>query len=192
MPKKIEETIHILCQSRGYLAPAKIMGPIVRPLLVAKSVAVQLLMIGAEVYEYVPKTKQTIKLTLTNINNPDRYKVVAKPTEETSVTPVMKMGVPKVAPMVEEETQVVAEPVEEIAAVEVSETSDVEEVKEVEETVAAPADTDESTSPEDITFTYNEDGTVDESTIVWSNYTKNQRKAIRARINEHNATITTK
>ena len=53
MPKKIEETLHILTPYRGYIAPAKLMGPIVHPLPVTKSVAVQILMLGAKVFEYM-------------------------------------------------------------------------------------------------------------------------------------------
>ena len=55
MPKKVEEMLYILCPSRAYLYPAKIMGPIVHPLKLSKTAVIQLLMSGAEVYEFIPK-----------------------------------------------------------------------------------------------------------------------------------------
>lgn len=169
MPKKIEEKLHILCTSRAYLAPAKVMGPIVHPLLVTKSVAVQLLMSGAEVFEYVPESKKTFKLTLGNINNPSRYDAIKEPApEEIPVEPVERNGVPTIVTPISE------------PAPEEGETS----------TEAAPsADVVEEVVVANIVFTYNEDGTVDESGIIWNNYSKNQRKAIRARINEYNASM---
>lgn len=173
MPKKSVDMIHIMCPSRAYLAPAKVMGPIVHPLKVAKTVAVQLLMSGAEVYEYVPASKETIRLTLGNINDDSRYNSLKEPTaEEIPVEPVKQAGVPVVeepAPVVEP----VAEPVVEV----------------VEEVVSATIDNGEDDVVGGLVFSYNEDGTVDESTIVWSKYSKSQKKAIRARINEYNASL---
>lgn len=170
MPKKIEEKIHILSPSRAYIAPAKVMGPIVHPLLVDKSVAVKILMSGAELYEYIPKTKKTLKLTLGNINDPNRYDVLneTKNTETkiTPVEPVTKSGVP------------------------IINKSDIPEKDSVEEeTEENPT---EVSTIDNLVFEYNEDGTVNESKIPWSTYSKNQRKAIRARINEYNASITSK
>ena len=97
MPKKFEEKIHILSPTRAYFAPAKVMGPIVHPLLVEKKVAVQILMSGAEVHEYIPQNKKTIKLTLTNINDPHRYDtILPKVVKDAApaIDPVLKHGVP--------------------------------------------------------------------------------------------------
>ncbi len=181
MPKKIEETLHILCPSRAYLAPAKVMGPIVHPLLVNKSVAVELLMSGAEVYEYIPKTKKTLELTLGNINDPHRYDEVKAPIvhKEIPVTPVKVMGVPTVK--VTTDTSVVDEPVS--TQVEMP-------VEPVIEAVVTPVEEDQSQKDGlNIVFEYNEDGTIDETKIEWSKYSKNQRKDIRAQINEHNSSL---
>lgn len=176
MPKKVEEMLYILCPVRAYLAPAKVMGPIVHPLQVTKSVAVQLLMSGAEVHEYNPHTKQTVKLTLANINNSERFDTVApaKVAEKpVAVEPVMKAGVPNVPAVepVEDSTEV--EAVDVVASEPVNVSTEEVEVDPIKNFV----------------FEYNEDGTVDESNINWSSYSKNQRKAIRAQINEHNAKV---
>ena len=190
MPKKIEEKIYILSPSRAYLAPAKVMGPIVHPMLVTKIVAVNILMNGAELYEYIPKTKDTLKLTLGNINDPNRYAVLNKKnTAETKaipVEPVTRNGVPNV-----EKSEHIQEPIPEVGekVAEPEQTSNV-----VDEPVTPVA---EVVEPEEdvvakLVFEYNEDGTVNETVINWGDYTKNQRKAIRVRINEHNASLTTK
>ncbi len=171
MPKKPTEMIHIVCPSRAYLAPAHVMGPIVHPLKVEKTVAVQLLMSGAEVHEYVPASKETIRLTLGNINDESRYNSIKEPIpEEIPVEPIKKTGVPVIEePVVEQDV----EPTEEV----------------VEEVVSPTIDNGEDDVVGSLVFSYKEDGTVDETTISWGNYSKNQRKAIRARINEYNASL---
>ena len=176
MPKKIEEKIHILSPYRGYLAPANVMGPIVHPLSVDKSVVAKILMSGADVYEYLPHNKKTLKLTLSNLNDSNRYNEVNhKPTkaDNTPVAPVMKIGVPAmtevedIKPEIKEETSTNLNPV-------------------IEEPIAT-----ETTQPASkFIFEYNEDGTVNENKIEWSKYSKNQRKEIRAQIIQYNASLT--
>ena len=190
MPKKVEEKLHILCPSRAYLAPAKVMGPIVHPLQVTKSVAAQLLMSGAELHEYNPLTKKTIKLSLTNINNPKRFDLenhTPVKSDEVAVETVKKMGVPNIQS--KEDTVVDPEvSTEETSTVEVWQMSTEEDLTHTEnETIATTTITDDPIA--NLVFTYNEDGTVDESCIDWSSYTKSQRKAIRAKINEYNNSL---
>lgn len=184
MPKKIEEKIHVLCPSRAYLAPAKVMGPIVHPLAISKTAAVQILMSGAKLYEYIPKTKKTLELTLGNINDPNRYDEVAPKAVDTTpvVKPTMKVGVPKV----ETTPAVTEEPIETVAQVEVA-----PEVVETPVTEEAPVEEVATTEEPLIVFEYNADGTVDETKIEWSKYSKNQRKEIRAQITAHNESLTT-
>ena len=191
MPKKIEEKIHILSPYRGYLAHVNVMGPIVHPLCVDKSVAAKILMNGAELYEYIPSTKKTLKLTLSNINDPNRYAELDKKHVDTfvatAVTPVTKLGVPTIT-----EPEVKHEEVIETVEDTITEENVIEEITEpapevkVEETVV----TTETVRPASVfEFEYNEDGTVNESNIEWSKYTKNQRKELRAQINQHNASL---
>ena len=171
MPKKIEEYLYILSPTRAYLNAVKIMGPIVHPLYVSKKAVTRLLMSGAEVYEYIPKTKNTIKLTLSNINNSNRYNNVETSVEVVPpVETIVKPGV-TITP--------VQPQVETPAPVETAEKSS--------EEVSTTTDSNDVTSF--ITFEYNEDGTIDESNIVWTSYTMNQRKAIRAYINANNEQV---
>lgn len=173
MPKKVEEKIYILCPYRGYIAAAKIMGPIVHPLQVDKTVAIKMLMTGAEVHEYDPKTKETIKLTINSINDPKRFWNAKHPvTNGTPVNTVVKTGVQVGIPKVEKVTEPEPESTEPT----------------IEETVQE-LETKEATQL--VTFEYNEDGTVNENVINWSMYTKSQRKAIRAQITAHNASVAT-
>lgn len=177
MPKKIDEQMYILSTSRAYLTYLGVMGPIVHPLRVSKSAAVKTIMSGAEVYEFIPKTKKTLKLTLDNINNPDRYEEL-KTEEEIAqriITPIEKPGVPVKA----------AEPIK---------VPDETPVDKIEINEVPPLNTEpielnsdgevvtEFIMPEFII----EDGKVNESNINWSSYTKSQRREIRAKINEIN------
>ena len=185
MPKKVEERLHILSPSRGYISPAKIMGPIVHPLNVSKSVAVQILMTGAKLYEYIPETKGTIELTLENINNPHRCDNHIIPTVAEPVEPVKKSGVPNA---VTTEIDTKQEPV-----VETSESTEDAEPEKIEQVVEPVEEVVEETPKanviETITFTYKEDGSIDDSTIDWNSYSKNDRKAIRAHITQYNAAL---
>ena len=178
MPKKIEEKIHILSPTRAYLAPAKVMGPIVHPLLVDKKIAVQILMNGAEVHEFIPQNKKTIKLTLANINDSHRYDgVLPEIVKEVApaVEPVKRMGVPNITPPAE---PVVIETVVEESNIEPVTEDEINPTKEVSQKLIST-----------VAFEFNEDGTVDETKIEWNKYSKNQRKEIRAQINLHNESL---
>lgn len=165
MPKKSvqEETLHILCKDRAFLWPLNIMGPVVHPLKVTKKVAVNLLMSGAEIYEYDTVTKMTYKLKLEDLLQKERHKDPEAPFKND--TPVMHQPMVKNTPTAE---SAVAE----------------ENVEEPSEETSLP-----TLPPIEETLNYLEDGTVDESNIDWSSYSKAQRKALRARINEINAKV---
>lgn len=185
MPKKIEEKIHILSPYRGYLAPVSVMGPIVHPISVNKSIAAKILMSGADVYEYIPSTKKTLKLTLSNINDPNRYADLDNNHEieaPAAVTPVVKVGVP-VKEEPEDKTEEVLEVFEPDALNDEKDTL-AEEINE------EPTVTETVQTASKFEFEYNEDGTVNESNIEWSKYSKNQRKELRAQINQHNTSLT--
>lgn len=160
MPKKPTEYIHILCRDRAFLEPINIMGPIVQPLKVTKKAAVAMLMNGATLYEYDIPTKKTLKLTLTNINDPNRY-ATEVPTQKIPepVTPVIKSGVTNM----------------------IVETPEVTSDENVDDDGVKPFNVDE------YEFTFNENGTVNESTIPWTSYTKEERKALHNKIRELNA-----
>ncbi len=170
MPKKVEEMMYILSPSRAYLSPARIMGPIVHPLKISRAAVIELLMNGAEVYEFIPKTKKTIKLTLGNINDKNRYNNKAEEDVtkvSTGIEPVISTGV------------------------QITSTEKPDDAKTESEISTEELSTVDNIAAEDgpISFEYNEDGTVDESKIDWSSYSKNQRKEIRSKINENNAAL---
>lgn len=199
MAKKNPEYIHILCTSRAYLAALNMMGPIVHPLKVTKKQAVALLMSGAKVYEYIPGSQLTFELTLSNVNDKSRYDflkqdemkkkavqhtksvgILVQPVEVKSEVekkeeaPVVEtQPEPKATPVVEEEAP--ADPEPEVAPI--VEEPVVEE--QVVETAVSKVDSYE--------FTLNENGKVDESKINWNEFTKEERKALRTRINSINA-----
>ena len=189
MPKKIDEKIHIMSPARAYLAPAKVMGPIVHPLLVDKKVAVQILMSGAEVHEYLPQNKKTIKLTLANINDPHRYDDILPSVvkmENPTVELVKRNGVPNVIAPVDA-VKVDVAPVEPKAAETVIDSAPADVT--ITEPETTPIDEVPQASDVVIAFEYNEDGTIDETKIEWAKYSKNQRKEIRAQINKHNDSL---
>ena len=173
MPKPREEYLYILVSNHGYLAPLKMMGPVVRPIKVPKKIVCQLIMNGCTVYEYIPFSKETVKLTYENINDPHRLDGIT--VEVPEVKPVVDMTPPP-EPVVEE-TKSEPEP---IPVPEELENIQIPEVQPAPNVIERP-------DPQDYIFEYNEDGTVNESVIDWKSFTdKTERRAIRTRINEIN------
>ena len=176
MPKKVEEMMYILSPSRAYLAPVRVMGPIVHPLKTSRSNVVQMLLNGTEVHQYFPDTKETLKLTLTNIKDPDRYKKAFQNTPIKAENPVIPQF---------------KEPITRVVTPEKNETP---EIKEETSTPAPEVKEEEIPTTEEkkfdlIEFEFNEDGTVNETNIPWSNFTKNQRREIRMEITKINDSI---
>lgn len=213
MRKKKMEYIHILCTSRSYLAPLKLMGPVVHPLKVSKNAAYQLLLSGAEVIEYIPETKMTLKLTLMNINDPNRYdalkteapKAAAPVVQKENagihpVNPVPKKEEPKPVPAAEVKAPVVETVPETTSEPEAKEDpkpeSNPEPVKEPEtentETVSTVPEVSEDVPNDDVSkidsyeLKIGDNGKVIEEGIDWSSFTKAERRALRARINAIN------
>ena len=218
MPKPREEYIHILVHNQGYIAPLQMTGPVLRPIKVTKQLAKKLIMIGCNVYEYIPFSKETIKLTYENINDESRYDFIKitppapKPAKAPVAAPVVEAvpekepepeieetpEIPMVEVLNESNTRPVDEPPPEsfIAEFTAPEVVAVDEVKVTDEVAEdTPAPTEEPISaeeavaepepidPESYEFSYNEDGTVNESVIDWTRFSgKNGRRAIRARI----------
>ena len=184
MPKKVDEMMYILSPSRAYLAPVRVMGPIVHPLKTSRSNVVQMLLNGTEVHQYFPNTKETLKLTLTNIKDPDRYKKAFQNTPikaENPVIPQFKEPITRVVTPEKSETP------------EIKEETSAPEIKE-EETLTPEVKGEEIPTTEEkkfnlIEFEFNEDGTVNETNIPWSNFTKNQRREIRMEITKINDSI---
>lgn len=193
MPKKVEEMMYILSPSRAYLAPVRVMGPIVHPLKTSRSNVVQMLLNGTEVHQYFPDTKETLKLTLTNIKDPDRYKKAFQNTPTKAESPVLPQYKEPITKVVKAENPVIPQFKETITKVVTPEKSETPEIKE-EETSAPEVKEEEIPTTEEkksnlIEFEFNEDGTVNETNIPWSNFTKNQRREIRMEITKINDSI---
>lgn len=197
MPKKVEEMMYILSPSRAYLAPVRIMGPIVHPLKTSRSNVVQMLLNGTEVHQYFPDTKETLKLTLTNIKDPDRYKKAFQNTPIKAESPVLPQYKESITKVVKAENPVIPQFKETITKVVTPEKNETPEIKE-ETSTSAPETKEEEipTTKEEkfnlIEFEFNEDGTVNETNIPWSNFTKNQRREIRMEISKINDSIQNK
>lgn len=192
MPKKVEEMMYILSPSRAYLAPVRIMGPIVHPLKTSRSNVVQMLLNGTEVHQYFPDTKETLKLTLTNIKDPDRYKKAFQNTPTKAESPVLPQYKEPITKVVKAENPVIPQFKETITKVVTPEKNETPEIK--EETSVPEAKEEEIPTTEEekfnlIEFEFNEDGTVNETNIPWSNFTKNQRREIRMEITKINDSI---
>lgn len=194
MPKKIEEMMYILSPSRAYLAPVRIMGPIVHPLKTSRSNVVQMLLNGTEVHQYFPDTKETLKLTLTNIKDPDRYKKAFQNTPTKAESPVLPQYKEPITKVVKAENPVIPQFKETITKVVTPEKNETPEIKEETSTPAPETKEEEIPTTEEekfnlIEFEFNEDGTVNETNIPWSNFTKNQRREIRMEITKINDSI---
>lgn len=194
MPKKVEEMMYILSPSRAYLAPVRIMGPIVHPLKTSRSNVVQMLLNGTEVHQYFPDTKETLKLTLTNIKDPDRYKKAFQNTPTKAESPVLPQYKEPITKVVKAENPVIPQFKETITKVVTSEKNETPEIKEETSTSAPETKEEEIPTTEEkefnlIEFEFNEDGTVNETNIPWSNFTKNQRREIRMEITKINDSI---
>lgn len=192
MPKKVDEMLYILSPSRAYLAPVRIMGPIVHPLKTSRSNVVQMLLNGTEVHQYFPDTKETLKLTLTNIKDPDRYKKAFQNAPIKAESPVLPQYKEPITKVVKAENPVIPQFKEPITKVVTPEKSEAPEIK--EETPIPEAKEEEVPTTEEkkfnlIEFEFNEDGTVNETNIPWSNFTKNQRREIRMEITKINDSI---
>ena len=194
MPKKVEEMMYILSPSRAYLAPVRVMGPIVHPLKTSRSNVVQMLLNGTEVHQYFPDTKETLKLTLTNIKDPDRYKKAFQNAPIKAESPVLPQYKEPITKVVKAENPVIPQFKETITKVVTPEKNETSEIKEETSTSAPEAKEEEIPTTEEkkfdlIEFEFNEDGTVNETNIPWSNFTKNQRREIRMEITKINDSI---
>lgn len=178
MPKKVSEPLRIICTDRAYLEPLKVMGPIVHPVCVEKKIVFDLLMRGAHVKEYYPNEKVYLDLTVTNLNDADRF---AKAFPNLNNTPINepiyrseKSGVHTDTEIPNNNTPVQDDPI----------SNDSNHAVNVPESNLPVSDADFAKS---VNYSYNENGTVNESNINWKEMTKGQRKAVRAEIDRLNA-----
>ena len=205
MPIK-EDWIYILSNYRGYLAPIRQFGPIVHPAKVKKSEAIALMMAGCPVTIYDPETKKSYPLTFENATKSVKEALheIQKPIETTVLNGAPMgagdLGITERDKPVEPKMKVdLAATIKKVEEAKVAEEIKVEEAK-VKESSAAEilqttaninTDTTESVTttkvPLDELLKNNE---LTEDQVVWSDYTKAERRQIRAHLNALTAEAT--
>ena len=201
MPIK-EDWVYILSNYRGYLAPIRQFGPIVHPAKVKKSEATALMMAGCPVTVYDPETKKSYPLTFENSTKSVKEALheIQKPIETTvlngapmgagdlgiterdkPVEPKMKVDLAATIKKQEEEKSVEEAKVDE-AKVEEPPVAEIWQINtdtpDAVESVTTTATT--TKTPLDELLKNNE---LTEDQVVWSNYTKAERRQIRAHLN---------
>ena len=197
MPIK-DDYLYVLTHYRGYLAPIRQFGPIVHPAKVKKSEAIALMMAGCPVTVYDPETKKNYPLTFENSTKSVKEALheIQKPIETTVLNgaPIGAgdLGITERDKPVEPKMKVdLAATIKKVEEAKVAEEIKVEEAK-VEESPAeilqtsaiVNTDTTESVTttkvPLDELLKNNE---LTEDQVVWSDYTKAERRQIRAHLN---------
>ena len=201
-----EDYLYILTSYRGYLAPIRQFGPIVHPAKVKKSEATALMMAGCPVTVYDPETKKSYPLTFENATKSVKEALheIQKPIETTvlngapmgagdlgiaerdkPVEPKMKVDLAATIKKQEEEKSVEEAKVEEVKVEEppVAEilqmsTNINTDTPDAVESVTTTATT--TKTPLDELLKNNE---LTEDQVVWSDYTKAERRQIRAHLN---------
>ena len=197
MPIK-EDWVYALTNYRGYLAPIRQFGPIVHPAKIKKSEAIALMMAGCPITIYDPETKKTYPLTFENATKSVKEALheIQKPIETTVLNgaPIGAgdLGIAERDKPVEPKMKVdLVATIKKVEEAKVAEEIKVEEAK-VEESPAeilqtsaiVNTDTTESVTttkvPLDELLKNNE---LTEDQVIWSNYTKAERRQIRAHLN---------
>ena len=199
-----EETLYILTSYRGYLAPIRQFGPIVHPAKVKKSEATALMMAGCPVTVYDPETKKSYPLTFENATKSVKEALheIQKPIETTvlngapigagdlgiterdkPVEPKMKVDLAATIKKQEEEksveeakvekAKVEETPVAEILQMNTNVNTDTPDAVESVTTTTTKTPMDELLKNNELT----------EDQVVWSDYTKAERRQIRAHLN---------
>lgn len=199
MPIK-EDWVYVLTNYRGYLAPIRQFGPIVHPAKVKKSEATALMMAGCPVTVYDPETKKSYPLTFENATKSVKEALheIQKPIETTvlngapigagdlgiaerdkPVEPKMKVDLAATIKKQEEEKAVEETKVEE-AKVEKPPVAEILQTNTNINTDAVESVTTTTKTPLDELLKNNE---LTEDQVVWSDYTKAERRQIRAHLN---------
>lgn len=190
-----EDWIYILSPYRGYLAPIRQFGPIVHPAKVKKSEATALMMAGCPVTVYDPETKKSYPLTFENATKSVKEALheIQKPIETTvlngapmgagdlgiterdkPVEPKMKVDLAATIKKVEE-----AKVEEEMPVVTTGQLTTDADISSPD-TVTVSVTTTTTKVPMDELLKNNE---LTEDQVVWSDYTKAERRQIRAHLN---------
>ena len=199
-----EDYLYILTSYRGYLAPIRQFGPIVHPAKVKKSEATALMMAGCPVTVYDPETKKSYPMTFENATKSVKEALheIQKPIETTvlngapmgagdlgiaerdkPVEPKMKVDLAATIKKQEEEKSVEEAKVDEAKV----EEPPVAEILQMSTNI----NTDTPNAVESVTTTTTKtpldellkNNELTEDHVVWSDYTKAERRQIRAHLN---------
>ena len=200
-----EDYLYILTSYRGYLAPIRQFGPIVHPAKVKKSEATALMMAGCPVTVYDPETKKSYPLTFENATKSVKEALheIQKPIETTvlngapigagdlgiaerdkPVEPKMKVDLAATIKKQEEEKSVEEAKVDE-AKVEEPPVAEILQMStninaDTPDAVESVTTATTTKTPLDELLKNNE---LTEDQVVWSDYTKAERRQIRAHLN---------
>lgn len=184
-----ETYLYITTNYMGYLSAIKQHGPIVHPAKVKREEAIALMLAGAPIIVHDPATKMTYPLTMDTMNKTTKEatRVIPEPMTETVLKGAPKgagdLGLSNPPKQVEPKTthsleKIIAE--QQAAKTEpISETvvNDANDEEGIEENPTTKISIDEVI--ENIKA-----GTMTESDVHWSDYTKAERRQIRAIITE--------
>ena len=193
-----DDWIYILTHYRGFLSAIHQFGPIVHPAKVKKSEAIALMMSGCPVIVYDPITKKSYPLTIKNANlsAAEVLHEIQKPIEPTVLkgTPKGVIDFNKPEEEVKNESPVVISN-QESNETDAKETSDsnITVTSEVESVNSNTTTDDEPQIKILVTDLLQNlrDGICTEKDVKWSDYTKAERRQIRACLNQIAASANT-
>lgn len=186
-----ETYLYITTNYMGYLSAIKQHGPIVHPAKVKREEAIALMLAGAPIIVHDPATKMTYPLTMDTMNKTTKEatRVIPEPMTETVLKGAPKgagdLGISNPPKQVEPKTthsleKIIAE--QQAATTESASKPVVSDVKVDEPNEEKPT----KVSLEEVISNI-KTGTMTESDVHWSDYTKAERRQIRATITEISA-----
>lgn len=186
-----ETWVYITTNYMGYLSAIRQHGPIVHPAKVKRSEAIALMMSGAPIVIHDPDTKMNYPLTMESINKTatEVTRTIPEPISETVLKGAPKgagdfgIGTTKVAADKVPEAPSIASI---IAEQQEAKTETVATCAEPETKDVTPNDTvnvEEIKTSVESMIDGIKNGTKTEGDVVWSEYTKAEKRQIRAAIN---------
>lgn len=182
--------VYVTTNYMGYLSAIKQFGPIAHPAKITEEEANALLLAGVDLVRHDPATKMTYHMSLTKKTEAPTDKI-PEPIQETVLT-----GTPKSVGDfgISEQTKIEPKAHIDIAQI-VTEQKAIKEttpvVEETKETVVdAPIEEKQFKLPVESVIEDIQTGMMTESDVNFSDYTKSERRQIRAAINAKNAEVT--
>ena len=182
-----DDWVYILSNYRGYLAPIRQFGPIVHPAKVKRSEATALMMAGCPITIYDPETKQSYPLTFENATKSVKEVLceIQKPIETTVLNGAPKgagdLGIAErnkpVEPKMKVDLEATIKKVQEEAPITTSGQATTDADSNADDLASATVTTTKVSLEE--LLSNNE---LTEDQVVWSDYTKSERRQIRAHL----------